>query len=707
MEMLRKEWIDPKEIYLPKPLNPRPIHQGFVGSLVDSMTEKGFLPQYPVKVARSLELTCIDAKNENGQEMLFACIAGMHRISAAQIAKIDSVLCEVYSVSDDEFIEMMMTDNFGYDPTQNSELGQIFSRTEKRKACTRMLYLPKYFKITDTALAEQWHTAPSNVARWRKEVIESLNQPDPSPNSEGGAPTFPETLARVGITPERLQELKVLHESHEREDGAGNTVQVRKQRTDASEKEKDTFFEDIRKDFYVWLVESEIDFDWDTVKRFAGQKWGIDTYYRMYEDLHIDQLRKLHQLILEKDAGFIAACEAIQTERKAAVKVQEDLEKSIKKTVRVFCKLVGADNEFDAVFKEKWKTFAGIVKKILDIELFGNARWDYSDLETLDARKEATSHHVQVQEAIAKEEDWIVGFMRTERENAEKLREQVSAKWVKTREATIAAIEAYPRDISFDRLIATAAKELYKSHDFFTKIFDAETVSTQKNIGTLEDEIKSLERLIKELKKDEDWIAKIPAVKVEGTGGTGEAGTVEILDTLTTEAEREKYENRIFEAIELANDAILDSEDSWFFTGDQQDFKEICDRAGETLTCDPKILFEILYKEKISDELSALELAKWDTILRQIHSAVEAKAAWLMAEPLTDDEADAETPAAETESAEDADAVLSVRIIWNNGHEEKMHTFEINPSPDFHDVTCINELPAPLRQQLLDAARNV
>lgn len=521
MEMIRKEWIDPNGIYLPKPMNPRPMNQGFVGSLVDSMNDQGFLPQYPVKVARAIELTCIESKNKSGEELLFAAIAGMHRITAAQIAKIDKILCEVYSVDDDAYIEMMMTDNFDHDPARNSKLGQVFSKTEKRKACCRLFYIPKYFKKTDTALAEVWHTAPSNVARWRKEVVATFEQPDPSPNGEGGQPTFPETLRRMGITPERLQELKAIAASREREDAEGNVIPVRKPPTDASDTDKETFFEDIRKAFYEVLAVSEQDgngfgFDWETVKHFAAEKWKTKSYC-MYEDLHINHLRQLHQLIIEKDAYFITACEAIETERKAVEKAKAAFEKTIDKTQRLFAKLVGADNKYADTFKANWDPFETLVKTELGIETFGDTRWDYEGLETADDYAAATSHHVQVQEAIEKVADWIADFVRNMREAAAQTREAVSEKWTATRKAALAAIDAYPRDISFDRLIAEAAKSHYKSHGFYTKIFDAETVSARKNIGTLEDEVKSLERLIKDIQKDEDWVAKIPAVKIEET----------------------------------------------------------------------------------------------------------------------------------------------------------------------------------------------
>ena len=653
--MIRKEWMNPKGIYLPKPMNPRPINQGFVGSLADSMKDQGFLPQYPVKVARALELTCIDAKDDTGQDLLFVCIAGMHRISAALIAKIDKILCEVYSVTDDEFIDMMMTDNFAYDPARDSKLGQVFSKTEKRKACTRLLYLPKYLKMTDTALAEQWHTAASNVARWRKDVIATFDQPDPPPNGEGGQPTFPETLRRVGITPERLQELIEIDASREREDAEGNTVPVRKPPTDASNKDKETFFEDIRKDFYK--TEDDFDFGWETVKVFAAQKWKVEvSYYRMYEDLHINQLRQLHQLVIEKDAYFITACEAIEVERKANDKAREDLEKACKKTTRLFCKLVDAGNEYADTFKSKWKTFEEMVKSELDIETFDHSRWAYSDMETLEERTAAIAHHKSVHEAIEKEADWIAKFMKKEKAAAEQRRKKVSKDWTTKREAAITAIDAYPRDVSFDRVVSAAEQHLHKSHGYFTKIFDAESVSSKKNIGTLEDEIKSLDRLINAVKRDADWVSKIPAVKADDHDTVKPAETQPSSET----EEFDKHVDLLIDAGNLIDAAIVKEDEAWFCFGDKQDYKIICDRAAEVFACDSDILWTLIYEEDYPEDFKIVDLVKWETILRQIHAAMEAKADWIMAEPITEDD---ETPPAETpdtEGTEEPEASVNV-----------------------------------------------
>ena len=506
--MIRKDWIDPNTIYLAKPMNPRPLNQGFIESLRESMEEQGFLPQYPVKVFEADALTCLEM---NG--LPYACVSGMHRTTAAQLAKVDEILCEVHTGDDDAFIEMMMTDNFEYDPARNSELGQIFSQREKRKACQRLLYLPKFLRMTNSALAEEWHTHEANIRRWRKEVVASFDLQAASSNDEGGAPTFPETLRRVGITPERLQELKAIDDSREREDADGNTVQVRKPRRDASDAEKRDYFEEIEMDLSVLCEESRIDLDWDAVKQYCGKKWKVQVGWGMYQDMHIDQLRKLHKLLLEQDADFIAACTEIYTEAKALSELRSALEKACKKTQRLFCKLIDADNEWDDRFKSKWSVFEKLVKAQLNIEMFGNSRWDYIDVETAEERRTAIEHHKTVHAAIEKEADWIAAFMKKEKAAAAQKRKKVSSAWTKKRDAAIAAIDAYERDVSFDRMISAAEKHLYKSHDYFAKIFDAETVSDRKNIGTLEDEVKSLDRLMNAVKNDVDWVAEIPAAK--------------------------------------------------------------------------------------------------------------------------------------------------------------------------------------------------
>lgn len=707
--MMRKEWIDPSTIYLAKPMNPRPLNQGFIESLRESMQEQGFLPQYPVKVFEADRLTCVET------DLQYACVSGMHRTTAAQLAQVEQVLCEVHTGDDDAFIEMMMTDNFEYDPAQNSELGQIFTQREKRKACQRLLYIPKFLRMTNSALAEAWHTNEANIRRWRKEVVASFDVQAASSNDEGGAPTFPETLSRVGITPDRLTELKDIHDSREREDANGNTVAIRKPRADASENDKSDFFEQIEMDLRDLRDASDIDFDWDAVKAYCGQKWKIRVGWGMYKDLHIDQLRQLHKMVIEQDPDFIAACTAIHAETVAASKLRETLERACKKTQRLFCKLVDADNEWDDKFKSKWRVFEGLVKSQLNIEVFGHARWDYNDHETAEERRTAIEQHKTVQEAIEKEADWIADFMKKAKAAAEQKRKKVSAAWTAKRDAVIAAINDYARDISFDRLIAAAEKALYKSHGYFNKIFDAETVSDRKNIGTLQDEVKSMDRLIDAVKKDDDWVAKIPLVKplddhdtvTSAETPSSESSQSEVLSSQSEVPER--YFDSLIAATNSLNDAILNTSDGeWFFAADKQDYKIICDRAAEVLACDSDLLWTILYDEDLPEDFTVADIVKWETILRQIQSAIVLKADWIMAEPLDeDDETPAVKPAPESVSPvevdpEVANSLFFVKVIWKEGDRQETLIFESNP---FQGAKDISDLPDSLRQQLVECAR--
>ena len=320
--MMRKEWVDPSTIYLAKPMNPRPMNQGFIESLRESMEAQGFLPQYPVKVFEADRLTCVET------DLQYACVSGMHRTTAAQLAKVAQVLCEVHTGDDDAFIEMMMTDNFEYDPARNSELGQIFTQREKRKACQRLLYIPKFLRMTNSALAEAWHTNEANIRRWRKAVVASFDVQEASSNDEGGAPTFPETLSRVGITPDRLNELKDIHDSREREDADGNTVQVRSAPKEMSNDEKDKFWTQIRKDAGWhndgWLQKHGIK-DFDFVRKYLSRKFGIDDSYHMGEDMTTQQLRQVHAWILSEDPELIAGCKEFAAERAAIESGREAL----------------------------------------------------------------------------------------------------------------------------------------------------------------------------------------------------------------------------------------------------------------------------------------------------------------------------------------------------------------------------------------------
>ena len=307
---MRKSWIHPEEIYLADHLNPRQLNQGFIESLVESMQSQGFLPNYPVKVFESESLTCIET------ELPYACVSGLHRTTAAQLAKIDEILCEVHTGDDDDdddddafiddaFIEMMMTDNFEYDPAQNAELGQIFSQREKRNACKRLLYIPKFLKMTNSALANEWHTSEVNVRRWRKDVASSID--------EGVTAQLRLEKGVFGASLDRLPELKEILKSRAREDADGNIVAIRTAPKEMTGDEKSDFWHQIKEDAgrhnAGWLKEHGI-MDFDNVRGYLAKKHNIENEYRIYENLTTQQLRQIHGWILGDDPELIAGSKA-------------------------------------------------------------------------------------------------------------------------------------------------------------------------------------------------------------------------------------------------------------------------------------------------------------------------------------------------------------------------------------------------------------
>ena len=518
---MKKEWIDPNAIYLAKPINPRPMNQGFIESLRESMEAQGFLPQYPVKVFESGSLMCVET------DLQYACVSGMHRTTAAQLAKVDQILCEIYTGDDDAFIEMMMTDNFEYDPARNSELGQIFSQREKRKACQRLLYIPKFLKMTNSALAEEWHTNEANIRRWRKEVIASFDGQEASSNDEGGAPTFPETLSRVGITPERLQELRDINGSREREDADGNTVQVRSAPKEMSDDEKSDFWQQIREDAGWhndgWLKTHGIK-DFDYVRKYLSRKYGIEDSYHMHEDMTTQQLRQLHRDILSDDSELIACCKEFAAEREAIETSREEL--------RVVCKaikkwLLGEfvqGNEYSQAYKDVRSAFTEAARQA------GHADYcvEYYDfpggenlaekfkayIEIVNAVQQDISDAIDLEASGASVVDsthsaWVAEFRQQMEKDIAAKRQKLEKNWISAKKALADALKAYPRNIAPTAFCLAMDDEFYEKSGTHFKLFSRTEISNRVHNDTLKTQIKHFKQAAKDLKADEKWVRAI------------------------------------------------------------------------------------------------------------------------------------------------------------------------------------------------------
>ena len=534
-----KKWIDPNEIYLAKPMNPRPLNQGFIESLRESMQEQGFLPQYPVKVFRVESLTCIET------DLPYACVSGMHRTTAAQLAKIDQILCEIhpsaddaFTGADDAFIETMMTDNFEYDPAQNSELGQIFSKTEKRKACQRLLYIPKFLKMTNSALAAAWHTNEANVRRWRKEVASSFD--------EEVTDVVPETLRRVGITAERLQALKEINNSREREDADGNTVQVRTSPKEMTDDEKSNFWSQIRKDAGWhndgWLKTHGIK-DFDYVRGYLAKKYGIEDNYRMYDKLSTQQLRQIHGWILGDDPGLIAGCKAIAAAKDVIDSLREDLRATCSVVKKWLLKEFVQGNEYSQAYKDCKAAFTDAARQSRHGD-YHVEHYDYGGGENL---VEIYKSHIRIANAVhidvIDEVSWVVEFRQKMEKDIIAKRKKLAKNWVSAKQALADAFQAYPRNISIGAFCYALEDEYYEKSGTYLKLLSLKEPSDRVHNDTLKSQTKYFKQAAKDLKEDAKWVKAIaeepaPAVDAEVVDATPNLHSVPLTDIFEHVTER-------------------------------------------------------------------------------------------------------------------------------------------------------------------------
>ena len=534
---MRKAWIDPNAIYLAKPMNPRPLNQGFIESLRESMQEQGFLPQYPVKVFQVESLTCIET------DLPYACVSGMHRTTAAQLAGLDEILCEVhpgaddaFTGADDAFIEMMMTDNFEYDPAQNSELGQIFSKTEKRKACQRLLYIPKFLKMTNSALAEAWHTNEANVRRWRKEVASSFD--------EEVTDVVPETLRRAGITAERLQALKEINDSREREDADGNTVQVRTAPREMTDDEKDEYWTQIRQDAGWhndgWLEAHGIK-DFDYVRGYLAEKYGVENEYRIYKELTTHQLRDIHGAILSDDPELIAGCKEIADEAAVIRSLGDDL--------RVECGAVKSwllnefvqGNEYSQGYKDCKAAFTDAARQ------FGHDDYHVDDHEypgnNAESIKTAIGIVQTVFQDIIDKALWVAEFRQQMEKNTSAKRQKLEKNWINAKQALTAAFDVYPRNISLGAFCYALEDEFYEKSGTYLKLLSLKEPSDRVHNDTLKSQTKYFKQAAKDLKEDAKWVKAIaeepaPAVDAEVVDATPNLHSVPLTDIFEHITER-------------------------------------------------------------------------------------------------------------------------------------------------------------------------
>ena len=494
---MEKKWIAPTEIYVAGVLNNRDLNQNYIGDLAQSMTDKGFLPEFPIDVFLSENLVNIDT------ELPYVCACGAHRTLGAVNAKVERVLVHVHTGREEDFIEMMHLDNFKFDPAQHSGIGQPFTQKEKRAAVTQLLLLPKFFEATNAALSEMWRIPESSLRRWRSEVVELLEMNSPK-------------LSLWGISDGRLTRLRELAEKPERVDPDGKIVKIRKPMAEATDAEKSGFYDQMEED--SWQAQEKYDFDWSHLCEYMQHLWNTtDGRWYIYKEVTLRQLQNVHDLILSEDPELIKAVQKIARAEKQTRVLREKLSEACELSTETFKKIF-------APKEDKWsKEYKGLLARFqtfvrnhdpkfsqFEIEYY---LYDRKDRDTPDiCDREAGLHHAVV-DALINEADWLEAFRGKETARMQKLRENAMKRWEKNRKAARVALAAYPRKIAVDTLLSYADRQLDHGSGKLPKLIDTEVPSTQKFTDTLISEADLFKRLADAISNDVPWVKEIPEPK--------------------------------------------------------------------------------------------------------------------------------------------------------------------------------------------------
>ena len=542
MAMWQQEWIDPNEIYVYHELNNRQLNPDYIESLSESMQIKGFLPEFAIDVfmADSIENIKTDKP--------FICACGAHRTTAAVQAELGKVLVNIHNGKEEAFVEMMHFDNFKFDPTVNSGVGQPFTQKEKRAAVMQLLLLPKFLKRTDTSLEEEFRIPASSIRRWRKEVVKLLENDDPK---------LQETWR---ISDGRIKRLKEVSQSNEREDGDGNTVAVRQPIAEATMDEKQAFFEKMEDDSIS--PGATHNFEWDHVREWIHQKYKTEeSRWYLYRELSMQQMQKVHELLISEEPGFIKEIVRIAEEERRITGSQKRLQSSNSDLLKIFKKVFAPkESEYSKPFKEMRTRFNDFVKKTHpDFEI---EYWDHErkNRDNPDFCEMHSGIYIYVAEALSNEEDeWIKDFREKEIKRMQRNRQSALNKWTKFRDAAILAINNYPRNIEASRILAVADKQLDWGKGLIMRIHELkEPIS--KNTETIIEEYKLFQKLAIAVNDDAGWVAEIPE-------------PTPLIETLSEHAGIRK--TRIEELTVIFNGELF------FFTNDAHEVRELNKATGD------------------------------------------------------------------------------------------------------------------------------
>ena len=500
---MQKQYVNPAEVFVNEAINNRTLNQSYIGDLADSMLDKGFLAEYAIDVFRSENLAMIET------ELPYVCACGNHRTRAAQAAKLETVPVNIHPGREEAFIEMMHLDNFKFDPIQNSEIGQPFTLKEKRAAVTQLLMLPKFFKMTDTALSEMWRIPRRNIGRWRGEVIQLLETNSPK-------------LRLWGISDGRLARLSELAAKPERVNDDGKVVKIRQPVVEPTLDEKKSFWDQIKADAGGyndgWLKDSGIE-DFDYIRDYAKQKYDAEESWQIYRYLTMRQMKDIHAAILSDDPQFKETVLQIADEDRKTGEIRSEI-KAISEKVKKWLLKQVSDSEWSKNFKDARADFQDTVRAqgFFDNSASIEYHFDPYDYKFDDINIEARQAVMDTLQTIWNQIDldsfWVVEFRSALEEKVLKKRRKLIADWKAAKQELLDALAAYARPIDLTAFCMALDDETYEPSGTSQRIMDTDEPSNRVHGRKIEEQIDNLKVGIDGLKNDAEWVHDIPAAHI-------------------------------------------------------------------------------------------------------------------------------------------------------------------------------------------------
>ena len=477
-------WEDPAEIYVPTFMNNRELNPAYVESLEDSMRKDGFLPTFPITVfRRKPDLPYFDDFTSN----LFVVACGVHRTTAAQNISLAKVYVDLRTGTIDDFIEAMHTDNFKFDPTVDASVGQVFTKKEKREACKQLLLLPKYLKLTNTALAEMWHTSEGNIRRWRDEVASSINE-DPD-----GEPTDFNFCSS-----ERLAEIKEILKSPTRETVAGDVVHIRQKSHDG----KWDYYRELKR-----KAENE-GLDWnDAIIPYCQHCYEVDDT-NLSEVLTMQQLTELDMLISEKDREFLEQCrtyseaaEALRTARSACHEVFNECKKEFDTLMLL------PESTSDDAYKKCFQNFGRAVSRNCGRNLIATAPLR----DTIAKYERETELLKQLLKDIRTPAEYIQKFHDRYWKRRRKQREELEQELIETQHKMLERVqEKYPGIDLFKFCLTVDSKSFWlEPGDTPSTPMQRSDIDAEKDDKKLGYILQHYQDILKDIDEDAKWIVKL------------------------------------------------------------------------------------------------------------------------------------------------------------------------------------------------------